>query len=127
MKLNQKWFATSELAGMPGMPGTKEGVFKRVKKRLYVSRLRADGKGFEYALSSLPEVTQAYLKDAIAAHEKAITPKQKQPVAPVTQAHAATQFDEPLALLRQIAADIARVKELAERTDRYGLPIFTMP
>lgn len=56
------WFPPQELAGMPGMPTTDKGVHIRAKKEGWRSRKREYGKGCEYALEDLPEVTRVYLQ-----------------------------------------------------------------
>ncbi len=58
----QEWYTPKELAGLPGMPGTVQGVHVRAKRDKWESRKRAArGGGREYALSSLPPETQAAL------------------------------------------------------------------
>lgn len=100
MKANQEWFTVSELAGMPGMPGSTRAVLKKVNKQMYASRKRAYGKGLEYALSSLPAMTQAYLKDVASADEKARGFKKKEAAAPGCCAQAASNkvADEIMAM-----------------------------
>lgn len=104
MKANQEWFTALELAGMPGMPGSARGVLKKCTKQMYVSRQRAYGKGLEYALNSLPAMTQAYLKDVTAADEKYRGFKQKEAVAHVDSAQVA---------INKIAAEINAMGEMA--------------
>lgn len=58
----EQWFTPKELAGLPGMPGTVQGVHGRAKRDDWESRKRAGrGGGREYAFSSLPLETQATL------------------------------------------------------------------
>lgn len=55
-----QWFTTKQLAGLPGM--RSERTIQRMdEKNLLQSRTKERGKGKEYALSSLPAETQAYL------------------------------------------------------------------
>lgn len=67
MSKNKKWFSVSDLRGLPGMPGSANGVRKRAEQNQYMSRKRRFGKGLEYALSSLPYETQTYLRAGVAA------------------------------------------------------------
>lgn len=58
-----KWFASSELAGMPGMPQTEQGVRKKAGIESWPFRRRAGTKAREYPLSALPPETQeAYIR-----------------------------------------------------------------
>jgi putative transposase len=66
MTVDQKHFAASELAGLPGMPTTARRVLERAKREAWPSRARsARGGGSEYPISCLPAVTQAALAEAI--------------------------------------------------------------
>lgn len=60
------WFSAQELAGLPGVPKTYSGVLRFIErpgneKILNSARTKVRGKGFEYALNSLPEITQRHL------------------------------------------------------------------
>jgi putative transposase len=58
----QSWFTAQELSGMPGLPGTVQGVNYRAKQENWASQpRRAQGGGKEYAFASLPAETQAAL------------------------------------------------------------------
>jgi hypothetical protein len=59
----REWFATSDLAGLPGLPGTRQGVLQAAKRQQWKSRRRWKGKGLEYHISSLPLKTRAALGD----------------------------------------------------------------
>lgn len=78
----KEWFTAKELAGMPGMPGTERGVLKSLKKNLATSRTKVRGFGFEYALKSLPEETQAHLHAQVVEQVLACLPAelQRQPI-----------------------------------------------
>ncbi len=59
---NKEWFATSELAGMNGMPKNVRNITIKANKEGWKSRPRnGRGGGLEYHLSSLPVETQAAL------------------------------------------------------------------
>ena len=61
-----EWFTARELAGMPGMPGTEQGVRKKADAESWSGRKRAGTKAIEYPLSALPTETQeAILKSLI--------------------------------------------------------------
>ncbi|MFM2056082.1 MAG: hypothetical protein RLY71_467 [Pseudomonadota bacterium] len=61
MATQQEWFTVQQLRGLPGMPTTDHGVLIRLRKTGVPSRRKSFGKGREYALSGLPEVTQDHL------------------------------------------------------------------
>lgn len=75
------WYTAQELAGLPGMAGTAQNVRKWAQKNLPISRLKARGKGLEYAFSSLPLETQQYLTSqagkAVVVNGEEMTPAQK--------------------------------------------------
>lgn len=57
-----EWFTTAQLAGLPGMPGTRYRVGVRAQAEGWRSRIRdGRGGGLEYHLESLPEETRAHL------------------------------------------------------------------
>lgn len=58
------WYSASQLAGLPGMPGTVQGVNFKAKSENWPKRQRSGrGGGFEYPLNALPIVTvQAILE-----------------------------------------------------------------
>lgn len=55
------WFSASELAGLPGVPGTSRGINKAAERESWRRQKRPKGKGREYHISSLPPETRAYL------------------------------------------------------------------
>ena len=55
------WYSAQELEGLPGMPGTYSAVIRSAKKNLWACRPKVRGKGLEYALRALPEVTQKHI------------------------------------------------------------------
>lgn len=58
----KEWMTSSELAGLPGLPGTDRAIQIRGKRDGWQSRARkARGGGREYHISSLPEQTRAHL------------------------------------------------------------------
>ncbi len=62
------WYASSLLVGLPGVPGTVQGVNSRSKRENWKSRKReARGGGHEFHIDSLPEETRRYLQDRAAA------------------------------------------------------------
>lgn len=57
------WYAAQDLAGMPGMPGTRQNVIARAKREGWASRPRAGrGGGLEYAFEALPTATRRALQ-----------------------------------------------------------------
>ena len=58
----RKWFTAKELAGLPGLPGTVQGVSLRAKREGWEAQLRLGrGGAQEYSFSVLPSETQAAL------------------------------------------------------------------
>jgi len=56
------WLSAQELAGLPGMPGTVQGVNLRAKKQGWEAQLRlGQGGGREYRFAVLPQETQTAL------------------------------------------------------------------
>lgn len=58
-----EWFSVTDVLGLPGLPGTPQGVRKMAKSQEWVSRRKqgVQGKALEFSVSSLPPVTQAAL------------------------------------------------------------------
>lgn len=68
----KEWYSASELAGLPGSPGTKAGVIHRATKESWKSQPRVGrGGGLEYHLTSLPSETRVGLMQRDIAAEKA--------------------------------------------------------
>ncbi|GJA53279.1 transposase [Aeromonas caviae] len=59
--MNKLWFSVQELVGLDGLPSTAFGVRKKADSEGWESRKKEKGKGFEYHLASLPQVTQQAL------------------------------------------------------------------
>lgn len=58
----KEWLSARELAGLPGMPGTVQGINKAAPKQAWVQRQRKGrGGGSEYRVRSLPDETQRAL------------------------------------------------------------------
>ena len=63
----KEWYSASELAGLPGMPGTVQRVNSKAKNGCWQSRARkARGGGREYHISALPPETRAHLHGQVA-------------------------------------------------------------
>lgn len=58
-----EWFSVTDVLGLPGLPGTPQGVRKMAKSQEWVSRRKkgVQGKALEFSVASLPPVTQAAL------------------------------------------------------------------
>lgn len=72
--MNQEWFSTAELAGLPGISKYQRGVRLVADREKWQSRPRSKGKGLEYHLSSLPMETQAALLKQHAPSQIAVIP-----------------------------------------------------
>lgn len=72
----KKWFTSSELSGLPGMPKTERGVTLKAKRERYIARYRRGrGGGKEYHIETLPDETKAAacFKDALPAARTSVT------------------------------------------------------
>ncbi|MCY1517755.1 Mu DNA-binding domain protein [compost metagenome] len=78
------WYTAQELAGLPGVPGTVQGLNYRAKQEQWTCRARAGkGGGREYAFVTLPPETQAALLAAQVNAEPAVVPAPVTAPAPV--------------------------------------------
>lgn len=59
--MSKSWFSVQELVGLDGLPSTAFGVRKKADSEGWESRRKEKGKGHEYLLSCLPQVTQQAL------------------------------------------------------------------
>lgn len=61
----QQWYSATDLAGLPGLPTASHNVTRKAKLEGWQSRPRQGrGGGNEYALSSLPAITQTALNES---------------------------------------------------------------
>lgn len=78
MSARSEWYTAKDLAalGLPGLPGTVQGINKLAKRDGWLSRPRQGrGGGVEYRLSSLPETARIALLDrAIATLPETVCP-----------------------------------------------------
>ncbi len=58
-----EWFTAQQLAGLPGMPTSERMIQISGEKNLFARRKKLRGKGYEYALSSLPPATRRHIDD----------------------------------------------------------------
>ncbi|MGL5007344.1 MAG: transposase domain-containing protein [Plesiomonas sp.] len=58
-----EWFSVTDVVGLPGLPGTPQGVRKMAKSQGWESRRKegVQGKAFEFSVSCLPTAAQAAL------------------------------------------------------------------
>lgn len=60
--MTQQWYSLSELKGLPGLPGTTDGIRYKAKAEQWQSRKRqGQGGGYEYHIDSLPAETRKAL------------------------------------------------------------------
>lgn len=98
-----EWFSASELAGLPGLPGSDRGVERRAMREAWLRQRRAGrGGGFEFHISSLPSETQAHLKG-----QRAVTLVQQSPAAKAGAIEGAK-----LELKERIETDAARTRRI---------------
>lgn len=114
----QSWFSAQELAGLPGLPSTDAAVLKLAKKNLWASRGKTRGKGLEYALDSLPEVTRQHLlKQMVAAVvgdevAGAVAPRAALPTRPQSTTVATASAGKPEHTAEQLIVRDARLSIL---------------
>lgn len=78
------WYSPAELAGLPGMPGTRQATLAKAKREGWSSRRRAArGGGREYLLLDLPEATRTALFDQ-EGRNAAVLAAQRAAIAPAT-------------------------------------------
>lgn len=73
MKTPKEWYSTKELLGVAGLPKSRQGVNRRAREGNWQKRKRAgvQGKGVEYAFSSLPETVRDSLTEQPASYQLA--------------------------------------------------------
>lgn len=54
----REWFSAQELAGLPGLPTTDRWVRAMALRKKWKSRKKSKGKGYQYHISSLPDLTR---------------------------------------------------------------------
>lgn len=107
------WFTIPQLVGLPGLGGTPQGVIKKARREKWISRPRETGKGHEYHLDSLPEVTRVALILERAKLPDSTTPGtppavENRPVHPVDAAPAAPPLAPGAAPIQYEAEDLWR-------------------
>lgn len=62
--MTKEWFSTNDLAGVDGLPSTKQGVNQKARREQWATRKRSgvQGKAVEYHIDSLPKRTQDVLR-----------------------------------------------------------------
>ncbi len=66
----RNWYTPQELAGLPSMPGTVQGIRKVAQRECWEGQRRIGSKAIEYAFAVLPKETQAALITAAVATSK---------------------------------------------------------
>lgn len=62
--VKQEWYSASELAGLPGLPGTTAAIRNRSRRSGWTVRLvQGSHNAMEFHISSLPEETREHLGD----------------------------------------------------------------
>ena len=85
--MKKAWFSTKELLGVAGLPTTRQGLTGRARRENWDRQQRTgvQGRGLEYALSSLPlEVQRALTQREM--REETASPYRASVKAPVTEA-----------------------------------------
>lgn len=117
----KSWFGTKDIMGLPGMPGSREGVLKMAKKKGWKSRPRGGrGGGNEYHVSVFPEETRAALAARETTREKRSRGKAAGTVAKVDIARLFAEMrrlsERQIEIAKAIDELAAAVASVAERT-----------
>lgn len=103
-----QWYSASELAGLPGLPGTERRIRAKAQRENWPSRPAQGKKGREYPETCIPEEAQAALRNRrIAAAMDKITAAHEAELAP---AFAAREAKETARRERKSEADLQRIK-----------------
>lgn len=70
----RNWYTPQELAGLPSMPGTVQGIRKVAQRECWEGQRRLGSKAMEYAFAVLPKETQAALITAAVVTSKPEAP-----------------------------------------------------
>jgi putative transposase len=65
----RNWYSAQELAGLPNMPGTVQGIRKLAQRECWEGQRRLGSKAMEYAFAVLPKETQTALISATVVNE----------------------------------------------------------
>ncbi|GEK71561.1 MULTISPECIES: DNA-binding protein [Halomonas] len=109
--MTRSWFTAKELAGLPGMPGTVQGVNARAKAQSWEAQKRMGrGGGYEFAFAVLPAETQnALIAQAVGEPEPHTVEAEPapEPQAETTETRRLTDTQR-----RVMAARVAFVREI---------------
>lgn len=106
------WYTPQELAGLPGLPGTEQGVRKRAKRDGWTSRRRPGSKAREYPIGVLPAEAQ---RDLLRIELEYLLTTGAQESATTTDLDAGAaiaRIDRLEALLQVFAAELAALKRM---------------
>ncbi|MFL1552468.1 Mu transposase C-terminal domain-containing protein [Pseudomonas sp. D47] len=106
----RNWYSASELAGLPGLPGTERAIQLRAKRELWEGQQRLGTKAIEYSLCVLPKETQMALLIASVSTdlEEVVTDKQK--IAEKRDAKTASRLNDSQASV--MSARLSFVREI---------------
>lgn len=106
------WYTPQELADLPGLPGTEQGVRKRAKRESWESRRRPGSKAREYPIGALPAEAQRVLLRVELEYLLAIGAQESAAAADLDAEAAIARIDRLEALLQVFAADVAALKRM---------------
>ena len=90
-----KWFTAQELAGLPGLPDSVQGVNLRAKREGWEAQLRLGrGGGREYSFAALPPQAQAALLARLVGQDEPVAPAAMAPESAPRDAVPASRLSE---------------------------------
>lgn len=112
----RKWFTAQELAGLPGLPGTVQGVNLRAKREGWEAQLRlAQGGGREYSFAVLPaETKDALLTASINADAAEAAPAKEQKTALRDAISASRLTDDQRSVMTARVAIIREIERMSQ-------------
>jgi len=112
-------YIASELAGLPGLPGTERAIQLRAKREKWVGQQRAGSKATEYAFASLPEGTQrALISNSMPTQAPEEAPKELATAPSRDQVFASQLSEEQRSVMTARLAFVREIERLCQVTSQ---------
>ena len=112
----RNWYTAQELAGLPGLPSTAQGVRKAAQRGNWQSQSRPGSKATEYAFASLPPEVQAALIVKVVGSVQSTSITEQQPIIAERDAVSASHLNEDQRKI--MTARLAFVREIERMSQR---------